>query len=421
MKFKPMSAAEYRALDADGLAQRRALLVDVLEGDEEVDLEQVRSEVAIVNDEYKRRNDAVNLRNLKIADIAGGSGTVVDTNRAERSEAADPYDTPEYRSAFMDYIMHGTEIPGELRAAGTTAVTIADGFTQTSGVAPQIPTTMGNEIIQKMEQYGNIWNRVRKISVKGGLWFRAVDLDVKATWIDEANVSNYQKFENNEKISFSFFMLECRIAQSILMNAVTFDDFRAMFVPAIAKAMVKALEAAIMKGNGTDQPLGILNDPRVASKGTVIEVTKEQFASWQKWHSDIWAKIPVAYRNGDWTMAQSTWDAYIATMADDNHSPVSIGYNPVTGDEVKRIIGKQVDCVESYILPDFDSAKAGDVVAIFGDWQNYLVNTQPGLPMTTKRWVDEETNTEKTKCLVAVDGKVLDPYGWVLVKKKASA
>ena len=120
-------------------------------------------------------------------------------------------------------------------------------------------------------------------------------------------------------------------------------------------------------------------------------------------------------------MAQSTWDTYIATMADNNNAPVSVGYNPVTGDEIKRIIGRGVSCVESDILPDFDAASAGDVVAIFGNWNDYAVNVQPGMPLTTKRWIDDDNNLEKTKCLVALDGKVLDPYGFVLLKKKASA
>lgn len=107
-------------------------------------------------------------------------------------------------------------------------------------------------------------------------------------------------------------------------------------------------------------------------------------------------------------------------MADDQKAPVSIGYNPVTGEEVKRLVGKSVTGVETDILPDFDTAAAGDVVAIFGDFNNYVINTQPGMPMTTKRWIDDDKNQEKIKALMACDGRVLDPYGFILIKKKAS-
>lgn len=414
-----MSAEQYRALNAEELTQRRDAVVAALEGDVELDMEQVRSELNIIEGEYERRNAAVALRNQRAAAVLGGAGNLVDKTEPQQQRAADPLDTAEYRGAFFDFVKNGT-MSAELRA-GTTDVSIADGYTKTSDVAPQIPTTMGTQIIQKMEEYGLIWNKVRKLAVKGGLWFRVVDLDVEATWIDESNVSNYQKVENKDKISFSFFELECRMSQSLLAGATTFDDFQALFVPAIAKAMVKAIEASIMKGDGTTQPLGILNDTNVSTKGTVIELTAEQFADWKSWHKNVWAKVPTAYRTGEWTMAQSTFDSYIATMSDNENAPVSIGYNPVTGDEVRRLIGREINCVENYILPDFDTAAAGDVVAIFGDWNNYAVNTQPGMPMTTVKWVDHETNTEKTKCLVALDGKVLDPYGFVLIKKKASA
>ena len=83
--------------------------------------------------------------------------------------------------------------------------------------------------------------------------------------------------------------------------------------------------------------------------------------------------------------------------------------------------GFPVEKVNDAILPDFDTASPGDVVAIYGNMKDYLVNTQPGMPLTTKRWVDEDTNTEKIKSLVALDGKVLNPYGFILIKKKASA
>lgn len=416
-----MSAEQYRALNAEELTQRRDAVVAALEGEEELNMEQVRSELSIIEGEYERRNAAVALRNQRATAVLGGAGVQVDASEKQQTRAADPMDTVEYRSAFFDYMKNST-VSAELRSVGTTAVSIKDGFTATADVAPQIPTTMANEIVQKMEEYGVIWNKVRKLAVKGGLWFRIVDLDVEAAWIDESKVSNYQKVENNDKISFSFFELECRMSQSLLAAATTFDDFQALFAPAIAKAMVKAIEKAIFHGDGTTQPTGICNDANIAAKGTTIEVTEADMKDWKSWHKNIWGKVPPAYRQtGEWTMAQSTFDSYIATMADDNNAPVSIGYNPVTGDEIRRVIGREVNTVDEELLPDFDTAAAGDVIAVYCDWNNYGVNTQPGMPMSVVKWIDHETNTEKTKCLTGIDGKAIDPYGFVLIKKKASA
>ena len=70
-------------------------------------------------------------------------------------------------------------------------------------------------------------------------------------------------------------------------------------------------------------------------------------------------------------------------------------------------------------MPDFDAADAGAVVAIFGNLRNYTLNFQPGMPLSTVSWDDHETNTHKTKVLTAVDGRLVDNNGWVVIKKKA--
>lgn len=416
MEFNAMSAEEYRNLDAEAFNARRQAVIDWLDGGcDGATVEELRSEATVIAEEAQRRNAAVELRNIRMAQVAGGAGTVLDGYRGGTQPAADadgdPFDTTEYRHAFMEYCQRGTAIPMELRV---------DAFTTTADVPPQVPTVMSREIVKKMSEYGDIWNRVRKISVQGGTWFRVIDLKPTAKWIGESEVSDFQKVENDAKISFSFFQLECRMAQSLLASAVTFDDFQAQFVPAVAEAMVRALEQAIVRGDGTAGPLGVIKDTRITA-GQIVEMTAAEFADWKEWHKKVKAVMPKSYRNGEFIMCQSTFDRYIETMSDTQNAPVSIGYNPVTGEEIHRLVGKHVTTVEPDILPDFDSASAGDVVAIFGSLDNYLVNTQPGMPMSIVRWIDHDSNKEKMKSLLACDGKILDPYGFILIKKKASA
>lgn len=423
MEFKLMGAEEYRALDADQLAARRDAVVGILEGSADmpdgITVRQLSDEAKVIAGEFARRNEAVELRNLQMKRVIAGEGKRIEERGAAASEpASDPFDTAEYRDAFMDYVVHGTEIPMELRS--NSAVTVNGAFAQTSDVSPQVPTTMAREIVQKMDEYGTIWNKVRKLSVQGGLWFRVVDINLEATWVGEAETSPIQKVSNSDKVSFSFYQLECRMAQTLLASAVTFADFQAMFVPAVAKAMVKALEQAIVRGKGTNGPLGIVNEPRIT---TVVEMTAADIADWTKWHTQVKSKIPRMYRKeGEFLFAQGTWDSYIETLRDKDDRPVSqTGYNPVTGEEEMRLMGLPTETVDETILPDFDSAGTGDVIGIFGNLANYAVNTQPGMPLTTKRWIDDDNNLDKIKALMAVDGKVLDPYGFVLIKKKASA
>lgn len=413
----------WRALTDDELEIRRAELTALTEDPGEEDAGEIVAETRALVGEYERRKRLGELRSLKVEEVKSGAGKLVE----HRSFGAEPgapefdaHDTPEYRRAFMNYCQRGIEFRAD------DLGTIITGPTLSTGVTPQIPTTMQQQIVQKMESYGTIWNEVTKISVKGGIWFRVLDIEPTAAWLQENNVSEYQGVTNDAKISFSFFELECRMSQSLLAGAVTYDDFQAMFVPAVARAMTKAIEQAIMRGDGTTKPLGILNDPRVSTLGdhdprtvAVVEMTAAEFGAWKKWRTNFKAKIPSAYRSGKLYMAYSTFDSYIETMSDDMNAPVSIGYNPVTGVEEARLCGFSVTRVEPDILPDFDAAAGGDVVAIYGDMSKYYVNTQPGMPLSTVRWVDHDTNTEKMKSLVALDGKVLDPYGFILIKKKS--
>lgn len=407
MKFIRMSAEQYRALDYDGIVARRAeILAEFDNAASEVSTEELVEESRACQAEIDRRNRANELRMADIHAVCSGNGNVV-TRTAEPVAKGDALDTAEYRNAFMEYVCRGTAIPAELRAA-----------TMTSDVSPMVPTTMGREIVKEMSKYGDIWPKVRKLNVQGGIWFRVLDLKPTATWIDEDKTSEYQKVAASEKVSFSFYELECRMSQSLLASAVTFEDFQAMFVPAVAEAMVRALEQAIIRGNGTNQPLGILNDPRVTK---VVELSPEDFADWKKWHSKVLKAVPTSYRGGEFIMAQATFDSYIDTMSDDHNAPVSIGYDPVTGTAVKRLVGHQVATVETDILPDFEAAGVGEVVAIYGKLTDYVVNTQPKMPMTTVRWTDHDNNQEKIKALTALDGKVLDPHGFLLIKKAAGA
>lgn len=433
MEFELYDEAQYRALGADGLEARRAAIAAELEGGS-TPTDKMREQVALYNAEVERRSAAAALREQGAA-AALASNAVIgaqlrsqavkpaaeDAAAAEEAEF-DPYDTVEYRKAFMDYVVRGKEMPSVIQhRSGDDKGTIITTPTVTTGVAPQVPTSTAKEIISKMEYYGDIWNAVRKMSVQGGVVFRIVDLNPTATWLQkgdsktELSVSGYQGVTNDATISFSFYELECRMSQSLLAEATTYADFQALFVPAVSKAMVKALEQAIVHGDGVGQFLGIAKDPRIEN---VVTMTKAEMKDWKPWHSKVDAAIDPEYDNGEWWIAKKTWNKYVDTMANTEGSQVGYTYDPVSGKRTPTLMGKTVHLVSTAILPDADAVttKTGDVVAIYGDLYDYAVNTQPGMPMTTVSWVDHETNQKKTKALMASDGKVLDPYGFLLVK-----
>ena len=82
-------------------------------------------------------------------------------------------------------------------------------------------------------------------------------------------------------------------------------------------------------------------------------------------------------------------------------------------------MGKSVETVEEDLIKDFDTATEGDVIAIFGRLSDYMVNSN--MQITATKWRDEDNNVIKNKLLMYADGKVADPYGFILVKKGAAA
>ena len=350
--------------------------------------------------------DTTLLRNFK---GAGGAGA---------GEPEDKYDTMAYRKAFMNYVCRGVAIPAEYRAAETT--TTAD-----SGAV--IPTTIMNEIIQKLESYGSIYAKVRKINVQGGVSIPIADLKPTAHWITEAKSSDDQKASAKNSVTFNYYGLECKISQSILANVVTLKMFTDLFVPMATEAMVKAIEIAIFNGTGEGQPLGVLKDSRVTA---VITLTPEEYASWNGWHK-VKGKMKKAYRNGSFVMNQSTFDTGIDGMEDKNGQPIAkVNYGTsgqpigrtnygVNGEETYRFMGKNVETVEDDVLPSWDDANEGDVIAVFMNFSDYVINTN--MEMQVVKWTDHDNNKIKNKCLMVVDGKVADAAGIILVKKGVTA
>ena len=319
----------------------------------------------------------------------------------------------EYRQAFMNYVLHGTAIPAELRAGEAIS---------TTDTAPAIPLTIMNEVINTVrKRYGNLYNKVRHLSVQGGVQFPIGALQATFKWVNESTVSPRQKFDPLAKIMFSYHVAEIRVAQTFLASIVTLEAFEAKIAEVIAIAYLQAMDQAIVLGTGNGMPLGILNDPRVTN---YVQMSAADLSDWTAWRKNFFAKLPLGYRAGEFIFPLSTVETYLETMSDANNNPV---FRQATGLEVNdgddrnpngRFFGRDISLVEPDILPDFDAASANDVIGIFWQPDEYALNENFGFTM--RRWFDEEANEWVDKALVVVDGKVLNPTGYYLIKKKSS-
>lgn len=361
-------------------------------------------------------------------EIRAAFAVQTDPTKTKTNTDVNPYETEEYRHAFMAYVQRGAAIPQKLindvvayreslpldMRAGVP-ITTAD-----TGAA--IPLTIMRDVINTVrKRYGNLYSKVRKMSIPGGVEFPIGALQANFKWINESTVSPRQKLAPLGKVQFSYHTGEIRIAQSFLSQLLTIEAFESKIVEVIAIAYMKAMDDGIVNGTGNGQMLGILNDARVTGTSQAITLTAAEISNWTAWRKKFFAKLPLGYRDGEFIFANSTVDAYLETMADANNNPI---FRQATGLEVNdgdamnpngRFFGRNISLVEPDILPDYDTASSNDVIGIYWQPEEYAVNENFGFTM--RRYFDEETNEWVDKALVVVDGKVLNPNGIWLIKK----
>lgn len=316
-------------------------------------------------------------------------------------------DSMEYRQAFMRYVQTG-EWKYEKRADETLI---------TSDVGKIIPNTIMNEFLKEIKVYGQLYNRVRKLNVKGGVEFPIEDLVPTVSWITETTVSETQAVpEIKNSISFGYHIVEARLAQSLLSQVVSLNYLETEMARLLAEAFTKEFDRVILKGTGSGQPLGILNDNRIAADHKLTFAAADM-ADWTKFRKNLFAKIPLAYRGqGVFVMTAGTWESNIMTLKDANDRPLyQETYNPTTGNLECRFAGREVILVEPDMLADYDSAQSGDAWGLYFRPTDYAINSQ--LQIGFKRWFDDDKNKYINKGLCIMDGKMLDVNGAFILKK----
>lgn len=334
--------------------------------------------------------------------------------KEERREE-DPWNTVEYRKAFMEFAKTGKVTP-ELRSGDQPT----DAFAGVTDLAAIVPTNILNEIIRDLKVRGQVFNRVRKLSIKGGVQVPILSLKPEAKWVGEGSDAR-QKVEAKNSVTFSYHGLEVKVATSLLADTVTLDSFESNLRDLIVEAMVEALDKGIISGDGNNKPLGITADTRIPDDN-VVTLSPSEIGSWAAWKKKVFAKMPLAYKAGAaFYMANGTFEGYIDGMVDQNGQPVGrVNYGIANGPQ-ERFGGKEVILVEDDVIAPYDDANGpdgsdpGDVIAIYANLNNYVINSN--MQMALFRYVDHDTNQWVDKAIMIADGKLLDPHGVIIVRK----
>ena len=381
-----------------------------------------KAELKSLQERNEKATDVAELRNIQAetekvkTELRDFEGALADLDEAESRKAVpagtvNPVlvggttdNTLDERKAFMNYVQRGVTSDLLKRAEVST--------TADSGIL--IPETIVNQIIKELDTYGNIYRKVRKLNIKGGIKFPVGITKPQASWIVEGTVSETLKISTSEYVEFGYKILECRVAQTLLASVVSLDVFEKEFIALTVEAMTYALEYAIFNGDGNTMPLGILKDTRIKG-ANVITVTADELKDYEAVRNKIFGGMKKAYKNkGEFIMAESTYE-YLLSATDKNGQPVARVNVGLEGKENSyRYFGKHVETVEDDLITPIQTAVAGNVVALYMNLNDYAINSN--MQMQTLQYFDHDANTKKTKSIMIVDGKLVDVNGVYVIK-----
>lgn len=340
--------------------------------------------------------------NLRTAAVNGQiPGVVVSNAKAQEQRKAADEEDMEYRKAFRDFVLRGTPIPAELRD---------DESTLTTNVASAVPTILVNRIVEKLESTGMILPLVTRTSFVAGINIPTSSVKPVATWVSEGASSDRQK-KTTSVITFTNFKLRCEISMSMEVSTMALSAFEAAFVRQVVEAMTKAIEKAIISGDGLTQPKGILTETPATGQALTAKTLSYKLLV------DAEAALPQAYENGAvYCMTKKTFMGFIG-MEDAEGQPIArINYG-IGGKPERMLLGRTVVLCGDYMDSFSDTLAAGKTFAFLFNFKDYALNTV--YDMGVQRKQDWDTEDMLTKAVMSVDGKVVDKNSLVTIKKSA--
>lgn len=376
------------------LAEHRDSFTDEDITNSTTEANEIRTQIESVQEKIK---DAQ--KRAKIEEEKRGDKNYMENN----TQNVEKRSSMEYRKAFMDYVISGKQ--------NDILETRVDATTTTTTAATVIPTTVLDEIVKVSKISGNILPKVRKMNIKGGVKVPTISAIPTASWIDEETPSD-RKALNTGSVTFSYYGLEVKIAQTLLSEYTSIDAFEREFAVIAVEAMTNAKEIAIFNGSGNGQPTGIFKETGVKD----VTLSAADLVKYDKLRA-VKGQLLAGYQAGaEWAMAQETWDK-INGMVDANGQPVArINYG-IDGEERPYLFGHFVNIVEVDRIKDVTTATASDYYIAYGQFNKYAINGNGDLGVYKYR--DEDKNQDVTKALEFLDGHLLDKNAFIKVKKGA--
>lgn len=366
---------------------RKAELRALLQGTDEVNLDEIETELRDLDDEFKKLEkrkataDGINAGTIPATEITNPVATRSDDDSSEK----------EYRSAWLRSV-RGLE----LSEAETRALTTA-----ANSVGAAVPTITQNKIIEKVKQYCPLLDKIDLLRVPGGVKVPAEGTTIDAkTHAEGATIT--ADGDTLVDVVLAGYEVTKLVTISKSVEKMSIDAFENWLVNKISRKVAEQIGKLIISGSGNSEAQGINAITWDATNS--ITVAKTGSLTGAKVRALV-ALLNGGYDNGaEWLMSKTTFFTDFHPLMDNSKD------NIITEDNgVYRVMGYPVS---------FDDRITAHEAFLGNIYRGYLGNMPEDITVTSQ-FVTRENAYDFLGCAM-FDGKVQAVEAFVkLVKATA--
>lgn len=369
---------------------RKAELRAMLEGTDEVNLDEVKTELRELNTEFETLEN----RKKTAEGIAAGTIPAVEIEnpvvaRSAADTAADG--EKEYRAAWLRNI-RGLD----LSDAETRALTTAAG-----SVGSAVPTITQNKIIEKVKQYCPLLDKIDLLRVPGGVTIPAEGTTTDAkTHAEGAAIT--ADADTIVSVVLSGYEVTKLVTISKSVEKMSIDAFESWLVNKIARKIAEKIGQLIVYGSGSSEAQGIDKITWSAANSVTVAKTASLTAA------NVQALVALlngGYDNGaEWLMSKTTFFA---------------DFHPLMNSSKDNIVTEQNGSYRVMGYPiSFDDRITAHEAFLGNIYRGYVGNMPEDITVTSQ-FVTRENAYDFLGCAM-FDGKVQATEAFVKLVKATS-
>lgn len=295
-----MTLEEIKVLDADGINERKAAISAEMNV-EGADLDALTAEVDVLEARSNELKEAAEKRAALATKVIASNNIVkekiVEDKKVEEKRTFAP-DSVEYRDVYLKNLM-GKDISVEERAALTSAADV-------------IPTELVNQIYGKLEE-NPVYAELNVTRFPGYVQIPYAKTVNEASWTAMGTAST-DSADEVDSISLSMYKLIKTVEITADIQAASIPAFQSWLVDTLARKMIAAIVAAVLNGNGSGKPTGVI--PGLTAVDTSITYDTILAAM---------AAVPGQYhRDAVFVMSSDTFFNKVMTLKDDQKRPLVV-------------------------------------------------------------------------------------------------